>query len=70
MIHIVLLGDTYVGKSTLFNRLTATGQYNEGFCSTIIPTYGVYKNKYIFIMIMRFIYFHHIEEINICDLYQ
>ena len=46
MIHIVLLGDTYVGKSTLFDILIHNNVY-EGFCTTITPKYGIYNDKYI-----------------------
>lgn len=46
MIHIVLIGNSQVGKSSLFQRLLHN-DFSESFCCTISPTYGVYRDKYI-----------------------
>lgn len=48
MIHVVILGDSMVGKTSLFNRITQTHEFGDTFCTTIIPIYGLYKHYFFY----------------------
>lgn len=46
MIRVVLIGDTFVGKTYIFEKLIY-GKSHESFCTTISPSFGNYLDKYI-----------------------
>ncbi len=46
MIRIVILGDSFSGKTSLFNMLLYGIAY-ESFCTTISPSFGKYLDNYI-----------------------
>mgnify|MGYP001453475168 CR=1 FL=1 len=46
MIRVVLLGDSFAGKTSIFDKLIY-GKSHESFCTTISPSFGNYLDKYI-----------------------